>query len=301
MGEDGAGSVEAGRIQANAGAAMADLDRSPAPVRARARMTLQPLHFGPPSRRLFGVHHPARGAARAALLMCPPLLHEHVRSYRFFSQLADRFAEDGAACLRFDYYGTGDSDGADDAFTPQSALADIAVAAAELRRRHGEIPLVLLGIRASALFAARAAGDIEAAALWVWQPVHDGRAFVEGLAARYREELASRERFPSRKAPAPAQAGDLMGFRLSPAFAEELGTCRLDDAPAHLPLAVIGDDDAMRNAPPGAAHHPLPPAATAWADQIDLRGLIALRDVEPAVQTLLRDLAGAPDRRQAYG
>jgi hypothetical protein len=264
-------------------------------------MSLHPVHFGPPARRLFGLHHPARGHARANLLMCPPLLHEHVRSYRFFSQLADRFADAGIACLRFDYFGTGDSDGDDDALTPQSARADIGEAAAELRRRDPVAPLVLLGIRASALLAARAAGDVDAAALWCWQPEYDGRAYVERLAARYREELASRDRFPSRKTLPSAQSGDLMGFRLAPAFADEFATCRLDDAPGNLPLAVIGDDATLRDAPSHATQHPLPPAATFWADQIDLRGLIALRDAEPAVQSLLHELPERSLRMQAYG
>src|SRR3546814_769555 len=71
-------------------------------------MSMQPFHFFAQERRLFGVLHPAVGSTRAQVLMCPPLLHEHTRSYRFFSQMAGRLAADGVACLRFDFHGTGD-------------------------------------------------------------------------------------------------------------------------------------------------------------------------------------------------
>src|SRR3546814_19955543 len=116
-------------------------------------MSMQPFHFFAQERRLFGVLHPAVGTTRAQVLMCPPLLHEHVRSYRFFSQMAGRLAADGVACLRFDYHGTGDSEGDDADFSPDLALADIACAAAELSRRVGDHPLVLMGIRAYAPLA----------------------------------------------------------------------------------------------------------------------------------------------------
>src|SRR3546814_7757064 len=50
-------------------------------------MSMQPFHFFAQERRLFGALHPAVGSTRAQVLMCPTLLHEHTRSYRFFSQM----------------------------------------------------------------------------------------------------------------------------------------------------------------------------------------------------------------------
>src|SRR3546814_936957 len=71
--------------------------------------------------------------------------------------MAGRLAADGVACLRFDYHGTGDSEGDDADFSPDLALSDIVCAATELRRRVGDHPLVLMGIRASAPLAFHAA------------------------------------------------------------------------------------------------------------------------------------------------
>ncbi|MFT3756187.1 MAG: hypothetical protein QM769_09630 [Pseudoxanthomonas sp.] len=252
-------------------------------------MAMDPFHFGPPERRMFAVYHPARGAVRGAVLVCPPLLHEHVRSYRFFSLLCERFAEAGLACLRFDYYGTGDSGGEDADFSPDAAIGDIAAAAAELRRRTGDVPLALLAVRASALLAAEAAPVIAADVLWLWLPVADGKTYVETLDEYYAHELASPDRYPTRDGTAPRRADDLMGFRLSSAFRPQLSARRLPATADALPPTVLvcaEDDDVAID---GAVRLRLPDAATQWTGEIDLRSLILVRDVEPTVQALLVD------------
>ena len=251
---------------------------------------MQPFYFNVQGRALFGVLHPAMGSVRGLVLMCPPLLHEDVRSHRFFSQLAGRLAEAGLACLRFDYHGTGDSDGDTAGFSPDRALADIAGAADELRRRAGDHPLILVGIRASALHAFHAAQGARADALWLWQPVCDGCSYIRALDARYLEERNSRDRYPSRSLPVPADADELMGFRVSPTFRRELAAYCVIANGTTLPVAMVTDAATVPPAFAHATHHVLPDAATDWADEIDLRALILLRDAEPVVQALLQDL-----------
>src|SRR3546814_10518510 len=138
--------------------------------------------------------------------------------------MAGRLAADGVACLRFDYHGTGDSEGDDADFSPDLALADIACAAAELRRRVGDHPLVLMGIRASAPLAFHAADPAGADALWLWLPVVDGCAHVQSLEA---QDLAARtdpHRYPLRALPVPAERAELVGFRTSAGFRRELAS-----------------------------------------------------------------------------
>jgi hypothetical protein len=253
------------------------------------------FHFGTAQRRLFGAFHPAQGTTRGLVLLCPPLLHEHMRSYRFFSQMADRLAEAGLACLRFDYFGTGDSGGDDADFSPADAPGDIALAIGELRRRGGAyFPLMLLGIRASALFAARAAQAAQVDALWLWLPVTDGRAYVETLDARYGQELASPDRYPMGHGSASVGPNDLLGFSLSPAFRNELAGYRIDPGMPLPPTTVVcaaGDGVPVVAA---AIHHVLPDKASCWADEIDLRNLILVRDIEPVLHALLDELPQAP-------
>src|SRR3546814_15057778 len=76
-------------------------------------MSMQPFHFFAQERRLFGVLHPAVGSTRDQVLMCPPLLNEHTRSYRFFSQMAGLLGDDGVACLSLNYPGNGDTESND--------------------------------------------------------------------------------------------------------------------------------------------------------------------------------------------
>lgn len=239
---------------------------------------------------MFGVLHSAVGPTRALVVMCPPLLHEHARSHRFFSQMAGRLADDGVACLRFDYHGTGDAEGDDADFSPDLALEDIACAAAELRRRAGEHPLVLMGIRASAPLAFHAANPARADALWLWLPVVDGCAHVQSLEA---QDLAARtdpRRYPLRALPVPAERDELVGFRTSAGFRRELASRCVVAGGTHLPVAVVTGPDTMPVAFADGAHHVLPQAASDWVDELDLRSIIHLRDAEPVVQALLLDL-----------
>ncbi|WP_192311617.1 alpha/beta hydrolase [Pseudoxanthomonas sp. PXM02] len=250
-----------------------------------------PAFFGPQERRLFGVRHlPAEGV-RAALLMCPPLLHEQMRSYRFFSQVASQLAGAGIACLRFDYYGTGDSEGDDGQFRPEATTQDLTLAAAELQRIAPDVPLIVMGARASALFAWRDAAALGASALWLWQPVVDGERYVQTLVARDNDERASNHRYPLLKGKAPAMPDDLMGFRLSPGAREALASLTLEGPGPGLPLSVVDTADGEGRAITADAHLTLPATLSAWTNEIDLDGLIPLRDARDALEGLLARLA----------
>lgn len=250
--------------------------------------TLKPGYFGPESRRLFGVRHIPRVAPRAAVLICPPLLHEHVRSYRFFSQVASRFADDGLACLRFDYYGTGDSEGDDSQFHPDQVTRDLQLAALELREVSGDVPMIVMGVRASALLVCREVPALGASAIWLWQPVDDAAAYVQSLDARDRSERASDNRYPLLRGSAPAQPEDLMGFRLNPDFRKALAACTLS-SDISVPSVVVDSASGEGRGIHADAHYQLPEALAAWTTEIDLDGLIPFRAAEPTIRSLLSE------------
>lgn len=251
---------------------------------------LQPVYFGPPTRRLFGVYHAPSERPRGAVLMCPPLLNDHFRSYRFFSQVASQLAGAGLACLRFDYLGTGDSDGGDDQFNPAECGLDISLAAEELRRLGGDAALILMAIRGSALFAYREAESLGATALWLWQPVIDGAGYVRTLEKRDRFERSSRYRYPLLRGTAAADPQDLMGFALSARFRGELAAYSIDRQPCGVRTAVLAhpDDPAMQLA--ADARLELPASVTTWSDELDLSSLIPLRDARDALEALVSDI-----------
>ncbi len=224
--------------------------------------------------------------------MCPPLLHEHVRSYRFFSLVASYMANAGVAVLRFDYYGTGDSEGDDADFNPDATGQDLALAAAELRRVAPGVPLILMGTRASALFAWRDANSLGADSLWLWQPVVDGGLYMEALEARDREERSSRSRYPLAKGVAPRLPHEILGFCVSPMFGDALAALSLSAPAPAMPISLVdtaaGDDRSIE----ASERVTLPATLDAWVGQVELEGPMPQRDARAAIDTLL---AGMPN------
>ncbi len=258
---------------------------------------MMPGFFGVDDRRLFCIRHlPRQARADGVVLMCPPLLHEHMRSYRFFSQLAGMIADRGMACLRFDYFGTGDSEGDESEFDPEGASRDVALAAAAARSIAPGVPLYLMATRASALFAWRDAASLGAAALWLWQPVVDGARYVETLRRRDASERSSRSRYPRSRAAAPATPDDLMGYRLPSRFPAQMQALRLDGDPG-VPVALF-DTAAGGEGPVRAdARFVLPDALQRWTSEIDLDGLIPLG----GLQEILDQATQWQPERRAHG
>lgn len=143
--------------------------------------------FGPADARLFGtVHVPAGGRARGSVVLCPPLGKEQVDSYRGLTLLAQKLCARGLLVLRFDYFGAGDSVGAQDAPDITSHWIGSIAAAVEFVRGLGPSDVALVGLRAGALLASTAApqcGPLAAAVLW--DPVVRGRSYLHEQRALY--------------------------------------------------------------------------------------------------------------------
>ncbi len=223
--------------------------------------------------------------------MCPPLLHEHVRSYRFFSQVASHIAGAGVAVLRFDYYGTGDSSGDVGDFDPDATGLDLALAVEELRRVVPGASLTVMGARASALFAWRDAAALGADALWLWQPIVDGGLYVHSLESRDRDERRSRSRYPLLKGVAPGLPNELMGFLVSPGFCDALAALTLSGPSPTVPVSLVDTVDGAGQSVEVGERVILPSTLDAWTRQVELHGLIPLRDAREALDSLLASRA----------
>lgn len=106
------------------------------------------------------LHAPA--APVRSVLILPPLVEERKACHRILRDVARELAAEGAAVLRFDYRGTGDSDGAFDSFTLSDWLADAEAAKAWLTHRFPGITPTLLGIRFGATLATHLASPCTA-------------------------------------------------------------------------------------------------------------------------------------------
>lgn len=141
---------------------------------------------------LAALHAPPRLRPRpVAVLLCSPFGEEAARAHRAFRVLAQRLEQAGYAAMRFDYAGTGDSQGDSGAFSVDDWVDDIAAAAADLRERSGSPRVALVGLRLGGALAALCARRAEArlAHLLLWDPVVDGAAYVRELGQAHRAYL----------------------------------------------------------------------------------------------------------------
>ncbi|MGN6517924.1 MAG: hypothetical protein ACTHK2_00685 [Dokdonella sp.] len=264
------------------------------PAPERAGEALHEFAFaGAPGRRLFTVFRAARGAVRAAFVLCPPFFHEQFLSYRLLSLVAARLAERGVASLRFDYYGSGDSWGEESAFTLDGACADAETALAELARRVPAAPLIAFGARSGAWPAARLARQ-HRLPLWLWQPLTDGRAWLDELVAMDARDRASRLRYPFiGTQPKPADPDRLLASYCPPALRAQIAAQRLDEllTGAALDLRVVDDE---RATPIAQARERLvlPAAAAGWHEQIDLRATFITPPVAACIDALAQAAPG---------
>ena len=143
---------------------------------------IEPFFFS--QSRLFGVYQgPSDPASRKALLLCPPLFDEYRRSYRVLSDLANAYAHSDWHVMRFDYRGTGDS-----ALSLREVqdvaewIEDIDAALDELSAISGATELVLVSMRAGALFSSRVS-QRRHIPLVAWDPMTSGQDILANLSA----------------------------------------------------------------------------------------------------------------------
>jgi pimeloyl-ACP methyl ester carboxylesterase len=160
---------------------------------------MEAFFFGPPERQLFASYHPpAGGNARILTVICPPLFSEYMRTHLLLRELAVDLAGRGQHVLRFDYRGTGDSSGELADVTVSDWLEDIRLAVQEGRDLSGCTQVQLVGVRAGALLACRAAGawhDFTRVVLW--DPVSDGDDYLRCL-RRIQQGILERNPYLSR-------------------------------------------------------------------------------------------------------
>jgi alpha/beta superfamily hydrolase len=131
--------------------------------------------------RVLGVTHLPEGPATAGVVVCPALFAERSANRRAEVLLARRLTELGIAVLRFDYRGTGNSEGDARKLTLDAAREDCLAAAERLRERAEVEAIGVLGTRWGAFVAAGAAEGSGARALALWEPKVDAQAYFEEL------------------------------------------------------------------------------------------------------------------------
>lgn len=190
-----------------------------------------PTRFGPAQRQMFGIHQsPPADPRHEAILLCNPFGQEAIRCHRLFKVLADRLARDGFHTLRFDYFATGDSAGEDGEGDIDCWCENIVAADQELRRMSDNRRVSWFGLRLGASIAALASarGERHPDRLLLWDPVIEGRAYLDEL--RDAHVAARRDAFGARwaidkrlQALADQEArSEALGFAISPQLRQQI-------------------------------------------------------------------------------
>ncbi|MFM9424929.1 hypothetical protein RCH10_001362 [Variovorax sp. GrIS 2.14] len=216
-----------------------------------------PLLFGQPSRQLFGLYHTPEKSSDLAVLICPPFGQEAIRTHRFFRVLSDRLARSGAAVLRFDLYGSGDSGGADLDGDFEGWWRDICTAHDELQRHAVGRRVVWLGSRMGATLAAMAdrSGLCDPERIILWDPIFDGARYMESLRLAHVEALERSYFMPDRawrkrlENEAEAYTDEVLGVAISPQLRQQFRSLvpGAVKAPTHRTVMLADPDDHTAN------------------------------------------------------
>ena len=195
---------------------------------------MTPFYFGTERRRLFGVFHPGRIPAPAAVLVCNPFGEEAIRAHRFQRVLAERLARDGVDVLRFDYFGTGDSAGEDVEGDFTGWTADVLTAFDELMQRSAAARTVWVAARLGAAIATSATVRASRVPdrLVVWDPVFDGQRYLRELADFHACALDVTYASARSWRELPFHDGECLGFRVGDVLRTQLASLAPETLPA---------------------------------------------------------------------
>ena len=179
------------------------------------------------------------GWSDRGVVLCGPLGHEAVATHRGWRQLADLLCRQGLHVIRFDYQGTGDSEGDDtDPARLQVWQRNIENAALLLRQRCQVTSVTLVGLRFGAALAISAASRIDGLdAVALLAPVISGRTPLREL--RLLARIWHEQAFG--KGPPQDQEGGLevTGTRHSPETIRAIGTLDLRQTTTFIPRVLI--------------------------------------------------------------
>ena len=251
------------------------------------RLPAKVHYFGADGGLLGTLHRPTRLRARsAAVLLCNPFGEEAARAHRIYRVLATQLERAGYACLRFDYGHTGDSAGDGDAATLAGWVDDVRVAEAALREASGSPRVVLVGLRLGATIAAlAAAAGVAARHLILWDPVLDGRTYLDELArvhaAYMREELGAAGGPPPRRADGTPR--EALGAPISDTLAAELAAVALARVTPRAELITLVSTNPAAPSPWPGAHRVEIAASAAWNSDAALNAATVPMEIVTAI------------------
>ncbi|MDX1925153.1 MAG: amino acid adenylation domain-containing protein [Pirellulaceae bacterium] len=200
--------------------------------RLRSRLPkIIPFELDSLSCKLAGIHYPPveqAASKRQAIVIAPAYGHEYARSHRNLQQLAILLAQSGLDVLRFDYAGTGNSEGDHERISCHQWSHDLAAVLRFAKQLPGVAGVHALGIRlgASLLCSADLQSQFnEIDQLICWDPVIDGSEYLQAIDAFHYRELSGLTRFLSRRS---ASGQERLGYAWPPSLADGIKCIQAD-------------------------------------------------------------------------
>jgi len=178
------------------------------------------ISFENHGQRLFGMTHAPEGQGpHPAVLLHHGFTGDRIESHFLLVKMARRLAASGYFAMRFDFRGSGESEGLFKDVTIPGEIDDAKVALAWLRSQPDVDParVVLLGISMGGAVAATVAGeDTEVVGLILWSAVASPAELINMA-------VASEEQVPPPLGPQPDGTFDAGGHLIGPDFVKTIG------------------------------------------------------------------------------
>lgn len=180
---------------------------------------MHPYFFGDSDRSLYGVYDPPRSSTMLdeGVLFCYPLAQEYMRSHWASRQLVKQLSKTGFHCMRFDYYGSGDSAGDSIDGSMEHWHSDVDTGLTELKDMAGVMKVSMVGLRFGAAIAATAPVQAhKVRSLVLWDPVVSGKAYMEDLRRLHHEMMKNHKQYKNPWSKSTnGEPTELFGFRFS--------------------------------------------------------------------------------------
>jgi alpha/beta superfamily hydrolase len=202
-----------------------------------------PYFFNSHGKQLFAIYHQANPESlmRHAVILCYPIWQEYMRAHWAFRMLAEALAKNGFDVLRFDYRGTGDSEGDELEFKISDWINDIQAASEEAKAVAAVSKISAIGMRFGASLAVLASQrGVKLEKLALWDPIIKGSEYLYLLKDLNHKKAEIRY---LRGGPAPSLllTDEILGYRASLSVQEEIKNINLNqlDSPNAKQVAVF--------------------------------------------------------------
>ena len=209
-------------------------------MQIRARLPkVKPAFFASGHYQLFSVHYrPPSTQPIGAVVISPSIGHEYTRGYRNLQQLAVQLCRVGFEVLRFDYSGTGNSEGDCSELNVNLMLQNLVDARDYLAQQAAVDHVAVVGLRLGGTLASHVSpGTFSQTVLW--DPIESGRAFLDQVDQFHDQELKGVTRYNQVRAGDP-NIDQAYGHRMSAEKRRSIAALRLRSSADH---QIISTDD----------------------------------------------------------